>query len=74
MYYDKRILDAPVGGVGNMRDARQAVKLDVVFSRHLRQALVHFLAQLPGFGEFVFKGIDCQMRFFQQQRHFLRAR
>ncbi len=28
--HDERVLDAPVGGVGHVRDARQAVELDVV--------------------------------------------
>ena len=28
--HDERVLDAPVGGVGDVRDARQAVELDVV--------------------------------------------
>ena len=28
--HDERILDAPVGGVGHVRDAREPVELDVV--------------------------------------------
>lgn len=30
---DERILDAPVGGVGDVRDARKAVEADVVLDR-----------------------------------------
>ena len=35
---DERILDAPVGRVGDVRDARQAVELDVVLRGHLARA------------------------------------
>ena len=31
--HHERVLDAPVGGVGHVRDARQAVELDVVLGR-----------------------------------------
>ena len=34
MQHDKRILHAPVGGVGDMRNPRQAVKLDIVAARN----------------------------------------
>ena len=34
--HDEGVLDAPVGGVGDVRDARQAVELDVVLARCAR--------------------------------------
>ena len=30
---DKRVFDAPIGGIGNVRHARKAVELDVIFFR-----------------------------------------
>ncbi len=41
-------LDAPVGGVGGVRDARQAAEVDVVGARHPSQAAAHRAAQLTG--------------------------
>ena len=40
------VLDAPVGGVGHMRDARKAVELDVVPGGELAQLALGLLAQL----------------------------
>ncbi len=45
--HDERHLDAPVGRVGDMRDARQAVELDVVTRRVATEDAAGQLAQVP---------------------------
>ena len=55
---DKRVFDAPVGGVGDVRDARHAVEGDVVAARMLEQRLEHAGAQRGGLLEMVFEGVD----------------
>ncbi len=49
--HDERILDAPVGRVGDVRDAREAVEGDVVLRRVARQHAQRALAQLARLGE-----------------------
>ena len=46
--HDERILDAPVGGVGDVRDAREGVEADAVGARVLRQQPARLVAQLAG--------------------------
>ena len=44
---DERVLDAPVGRVGDVRDAREAVELDVVLGRDLGEHAHGALPQVP---------------------------
>ena len=49
--HDERILDAPVGGVGHVRDARKAAERDVVRMRPLREDAAGASAQRGGVRE-----------------------
>ena len=71
---DKGIFDAPVGGVGDMRDAGEAVELDVVAVRAAREQAQRFFAQLSRFLELAFEGLDGVIALFQQQGHLEVAR
>ena len=50
---DKGIFNAPVGGVGHMRNAGQPVELDVVLARDAAQSGERLLAQVLGLAEVV---------------------
>ena len=64
--HDEGILDAPVGGVGDMRDAGEAVEGDVVATRVAAQELLDLLAQRLGFVEPAFEVGDGLMGGDQQ--------
>ena len=66
---DERILDAPVGGVGHVRDARHAVELDVVLARDRGEAARHLAAQAARLGELVLEGVDRDARRAQELGH-----
>nr|GEU28526.1 hypothetical protein [Tanacetum cinerariifolium] len=51
--HDKRVLDAPVGGVGHVRHALHAVETDIVLFRVAAQHLVGALAQVVDLLEFL---------------------
>ena len=44
--HDERILDAPVGGIGDVRDAREGIEADVVVARVPLEQTTRALAQL----------------------------
>lgn len=58
---DEGVLDAPVGGVSDVRDACQPVEGDIVLARVFRQYLQRLLAQLGGFLETALETIDRGM-------------
>ncbi len=60
--HHERVLDAPVGGVGDVRHARQAVELDVVLGGHAAEHLLGAAAQVVDLGEFVLEGLDGAAR------------
>ena len=62
MEYDERILDAPVGGVGDVRDAREAVEGDVVAACMAAQHAQRPLAQRNGPHERRFEAVDGSAR------------
>jgi hypothetical protein len=66
--HDEGILDAPVGGVGDVRDAREAVEADVVAPGVPRQRAQHFGAQGGGGGEAGGEAFDGDVRRRQQLR------
>ena len=63
---DQGILDAPVSGVGDMGNAGQAVKLDVVLCGQPTEDADDAPAQLRGLVEQIFEGGDRGMRPAQQ--------
>ena len=67
--HDKGVLDAPVGGVRDVRDPRQAVELQVVLGGVPAQHLARRLAQIPHRAEMRGKGLDGLARFGQQLAH-----
>ena len=66
---DEGILDAPVRGVGHMRDAREAVEGDVVAARDGGEAAHHLPAQLARLGELALEGVDRARRELHQLAH-----
>ena len=66
--HDKRIFDAPVGGIGDMRDPRQSVKTDVVLAGVTGQHLERLLAQDSGFLEPALERMHGDFRGGQQAR------
>ncbi len=64
--HHERVLDAPVGGVGDVRHARQAVELDVVLGGHAAEHLLGAAAQVVHLGEFVLEGLDGTARVHDQ--------
>ena len=56
--HHERVFDAPVGGVGDVRHARQAVELDVVPRGHAAQPALAYPAQLGHFYKSSVKGFD----------------
>ncbi len=58
---DEGIFDTPVGGVGHMRNAGQAVKGDVVLARVLAEDLLHLAAQIISFFEMLGKAVDRKL-------------
>lgn len=64
--HHERVLDAPVGGVGDVRHARQAVELDVVLGGHAAEHLLGAAAQVVHLGEFVLEGLDGAARVHDQ--------
>ena len=71
--HHERVLDAPVGGVGHVRDARESVELDVVVLRHLAQHALGALAQRVRVGEFLLEGLDRLLGERDQLLHTVRA-
>ena len=71
--HHERVFDAPVGGVGDMRDAGEAVEADVVAARVLAQQLPDLPAQGLGFVEPALETGHCRVRGDQQRRHRLVA-
>ena len=51
----KGVLNTPVGGVGNVADSRQCIKLDVVFGGDFTQSFLGFAAQLRHVAEVLIK-------------------
>ena len=70
---DERIFDAPVGGIGDVGDPRQAVELDVVAARAAAKLLQREPPQRCHRGETGGKGFDCVARALEQKRNLLRA-
>jgi hypothetical protein len=70
MQNDERILDSPVGRIGDMRHARQAVKGDVVLVGVARQHAQRALAQIPGVSKIVRKSVDRGLRGAEQSQNF----
>jgi hypothetical protein len=62
----ERHLDAPVGGVGDVRNARQAVELDVVLRGGAAEHAARRLAQVPHCPEVRREGFDRGARRDQQ--------
>ena len=71
--HHERVLDAPVGGVGHVRDARQAIELDVVARGDAAQRLLRLLAQHGGLVELALEGGDGGTRPRQQTHDLLVA-
>ena len=67
--HDERHLDAPVGRVGDVRDAREAVEQDVVAARDARETAQRLGAQRARLGEFVLELGDRVARELEQARH-----
>ena len=65
---DERVLHAPVGRVGDVRDARVAVEADVVAPRVARERTQHLLAQRGGVVEELCEAVDRGMRGFDEPR------
>ncbi len=66
---DERILDSPVGRVGDVRDARHAVELDVVLARDRGEPARHLAAQAARLGELVLEGVDRGARAGEEIGH-----
>jgi hypothetical protein len=69
VHHHEGILDAPVSGVGHVRDARHAVELDVVPARDRHQAPGHLAPQLARLGELGFEGVHGLARGREQLPH-----
>ena len=65
--HDERVLDAPVGGVGDVRDAREAVELDVVAARAAREPAHGPLAEPRRFLELTGEALDRGARALEQE-------
>jgi hypothetical protein len=72
--HQERVFHAPVGRVGNVRDAGKTIEQDVVPARHARKAAQCARAQCTRRGEFVFEALDCLARKLRQTRHFFASR
>ncbi len=70
---DEGVFDAPVGGVGDVRDAGQAVESDVVATGVLAQHLEHLAAQVDGFAETCLEAVDGLLRGDDQAADLLRT-
>ncbi len=64
--HDKRHLDAPVRSVGDMRNAAQAVELDVVLGRRAAEHAARGFAQIPHRAEMRGKSFDRSTRRSEQ--------
>ena len=69
MDHHERVLDAPVGGVGDVRHPRQTVEGDVVAAGDTRKTAHDALSQLCGFLELALERIDRLMRCVEKLRH-----
>ena len=63
---DKGIFDAPVGGVGDVRNAGEAVESDVAAAGMPAERLEHLAPQVEGFAEAGFEAADCRVRRLHQ--------
>ena len=63
---DEGVFDAPVGGVGDVRDAGEAVEGDVVLARVLAENAQDIAAQVIGFGKTGGEAVNRSMRGFDQ--------
>ena len=66
---DERILDAPVGGVGDVRDARKAVEADVVRIGDSGQTALHFGTALDELREAVVEAAHGGARLGDEAKH-----
>ena len=66
---DERILDAPVGGVGDVRDARKAVEADVVRIGDRGQTALHFGTALDELREAVVEAAHGGARLGDEAKH-----
>ena len=69
--HDEGILDAPVGGIGHMRDPRHAIEADVVAGGDARQQPQRAGTQVGGLIEGGAKAVDRGMGEFEQAAHAL---
>ncbi len=67
--HDERVFDAPVGGVGDVRHARQRVELDVLAVGVARQHAARALAQIPHLREVAGEAAHRLLRHGQQFAH-----
>ena len=67
--HHKRVFHPPVGGIGHVADARQAVELHVVAGSELVQQLLRLFAQCGHHLKFGIEGMDRAARRHQQLRH-----
>ncbi|MNV08932.1 hypothetical protein D3C71_994100 [compost metagenome] len=67
--HHERVLDAPVGRIGHMAHAREAVELDVVLGRQAAQSLLDLAAQLRGLLEGGIELGHCAARSDDQFTH-----
>ena len=70
---DEGILDAPVGGIGHVRDAGQAVEGDVVRRVCFASTFSACRPALGGFLEAALEGVDRRLRGVDQLQHALVA-
>src|SRR5204862_3432121 len=63
---DERVLDTPVGRVGDVRDAREAVELDVVLGGDAREDADRALPQIPDGAELRRERLDRVARELEQ--------
>jgi hypothetical protein len=70
MQHDERVFDAPVGCVGHVRDALQAVERDVVLARVAAERALHAPAQRRRFRKPFGEAVDGAARGIEQPADF----
>ena len=67
--HDERVFDTPVGGVGDVRNAAQAVELEVVLGRAAAEHAARGLAQVPHGAELLGEALHGAARGVEQFAH-----